>query len=90
MKRDMDLIRDILLKVESGQKVFAPISSTTAAALGVSIETPMSDEEADQLRGHLDLLEQEKYIEIEARMGVGLCYVKALTWKAHDFLDSGT
>jgi hypothetical protein len=66
MKRDMDLIRDILLKIEAGQEVFAPISSTVACAMGYSNETPLSKEEAEKLRGHLDLLEQEGLIEIRS------------------------
>jgi hypothetical protein len=88
MKRDMDLIRELLLKIEAGQNTFAPISSDMAAALGIPIEEPMSREAAERLAGHLELLEQGGLIEIEARMGAGTYHIGAITWAGHDFLDS--
>ena len=88
MKRDMDLIRDILMKIEGGQLAFTAISSDMASRLDIPLETPMSEEEADQLRGHLDLLEQGEFIEIEARYGGGLYQIKGLTWQGHEFLGS--
>jgi hypothetical protein len=56
MKRDMDLIRDILLKIEGGQRMFETLSSDEARLLEIPVETPMSREEADKLIYHLDLL----------------------------------
>jgi Hypothetical protein (DUF2513) len=88
LKRDMDLIRDILLKIEGGQRLFEPISSDTAAALG-TLETPISREEADRLSGHLDLLEKEGFIAIEMRSAAGAYWVKGLTSRGHDFLERG-
>lgn len=46
MKRDMDLIRDILLKIEGGQRMFETLSSDEARLLEIPVETPMSREEA--------------------------------------------
>ncbi len=88
MKRDMDLIRDLLIKIEGGQQTFETMSSEMASILRTSPETSMSEEEADRLRGHLDLLEQGGFIEIEARAGAGSYWIKGLTWQGHDFLDS--
>jgi hypothetical protein len=87
LKRDMDLIRDILMKIEGGQQVFEPISSDMASCLSIPLETPMSKEEADQLRGHLDLLDRDGTIEIEARQVGGSYLIKGLTRQGHDYLD---
>lgn len=88
LKRDMDLIRELLLKIEAGQNMFEPISSNVANCLGIEVENSMSQEEAEQLAGHLDLLEEGGFIEIEARFGAGSYLIKAITWGGHDFLDS--
>lgn len=88
MKRDMDLIRDILMEIEGGQRVFETTSSDEAAALGIPLETSRSQKEADRLRGHLDLLGQSGFIEIEERTGAASYLIKGLTWQGHDFLDS--
>ncbi len=88
MKRDMDLARNILLKIEGGQKVFETASTETAAMLGFTPEGAMTREEADQLDGHLKLLEQAGFIEIDARMGGGAVLVDGLTWNGHEFLNT--
>ena len=86
MERDMDLIRDLLLKIAGGQKMFPTLSSDEASILRITLETPMTREEAEKLKYHLDLLEQRGLIEIEMRSSGYL--VKGLTWQGHDFLDS--
>jgi hypothetical protein len=88
MKRDMDFIRDLLLKVEEGQKVFETASAEQASFLGYTPETSLTREEADKIEGHIDLLEQAGFIELDERMGGGTVLVKGLTWEGHDFLDS--
>ena len=88
MKRDMDLIRDILLKIEGGQRMFETLSSDEARLLEIPVETPMSREEADKLIYHLDLLGRDGTIEIEAQLGVGSYLIKGLTRQGHDYLDS--
>jgi hypothetical protein len=88
LKRDTDLIRDILLKIEDGQKMFNTLSSDEAPLLGISLETPMSREEADKLIYHLDLLDREGIIEIETRLVGGSYLIKGLTREGHDYLDS--
>jgi hypothetical protein len=45
MDGDIDLIRDILLKIENGQQLFEPISSDDATALGMTLEKPMTRKE---------------------------------------------
>lgn len=88
MKRDLELVRDLLLKIEAGQKVFETLSSEYAAMLHVTDLPPLTQAEADALLGHLDLLENAGLIEISSRSTSGSIYVKGLTWSGHDFLDS--
>ena len=67
MKRDMDLIRELLLKIENGQTSFI-LTSDTAAALSLSpAEGGMTAEAAAKLEEHLILLEQAGFIEIMSR-----------------------
>ena len=60
MKRDMELIREILLSIEAGQKDFDTLSNEHAEVLRLRIapEKPLPKEDAVKLEGHLDLLEQ--------------------------------
>jgi hypothetical protein len=86
MKRDMDLIRELLLKIENGQTSFI-LTSDTAAALSLSpAEGGMTAEAAAKLE--LILLEQAGFIEIMSRSLSGHYAIKRLTWEGHDFLDS--
>jgi len=88
MKRDMDFIRELLLKIERGESRFETLSTDDAHILGVTLDAPLSAEESERLIGHLDLLEQANFIEIESKGSAGLYCVKGLTWEGHDFLDS--
>jgi hypothetical protein len=88
MKRDMDLVRELLLKVEGGVSTFEPIASDVAEILGVTPEVSMSREDADKLRGHLELIEEAGFLEIETRGGGGVYAIKRITWQGYEFLDS--
>ena len=87
LERDLDCVRDLLLRMEAGEATFCTISSATAQALMIELESEVSDEEAQKLAYHLDLLEQGELITIGFRSGGGDVHVDALTWKGHDFLD---
>jgi Hypothetical protein (DUF2513) len=88
MKRDMDLIRELLLKIENGQTSFI-LTSDTAAALSLSpAEGGMTAEAAAKLEEHLILLEQAGFIEIMSGSLSGHYAIKRLAWEGHDFLDS--
>ncbi|RRA02548.1 DUF2513 domain-containing protein [Burkholderia cepacia] len=89
MKRDMDLIRELLLKLEA-----LPVSLTelklidgNAAAVQVEGYSP------EQIDYHLVLLEQAGFIHggglenFGMRMGPGIGF-QSLTWAGHDFLDA--
>lgn len=78
MKRDLDLIRKILLSVES--------DTTNRGFINVKIEgyTP------DQIFYHVALLKEAGYIEAKEFSGDDKheWYPTRLTWNGHEFLDA--
>ena len=88
MKRDMEYIRELLLEIEAGKRVFETLSSEAAAILGVSLEKPVTQEEAVKLSGHLDLMQRESLIEIGFSSLGGAVVVSGLTGKGHELLES--
>lgn len=87
MKRDMDLIRKVLLEIEDGKKFYEIRSSEVSAALGISDEGGLSREEAHRWEYNMGLLKDEGYVDFSLRSG-GVWWVEGITWKGHDFLDS--
>ncbi len=90
MKRDMDLVREILLKAETREKV------STGDLLGLVEPT---EEGAKKLAYHLEMLTQQaKFLGGNAHWthGVGPNHDEArrewyaldLTWAGHEFLDA--
>jgi Hypothetical protein (DUF2513) len=84
MKRDMDLIRELLLKLEA-----LPLRPG-----GIVHITPDADEIAvagynsDQIEYHLTQLRNAGFIDeggVNPMIGIGF---RSLTWDGHDFLDS--
>ena len=88
MKRDMELIRDLLLKIEGGQRSFEVLSPKSASILCIEQEEPLTKEKADQLEYHLGLLDDAGYLKEFERASGGVVYVSGLTMSGHDFLDS--
>ena len=84
MERDEAYLRDLLKRVKAGQSVFLPVSNDDAD--GFYVQSELSQEEADKLRHHLHLAEQEGLIEVEFRTGHDVCHVRGLTQKGDDFL----
>lgn len=82
MKRDMDLVRAILLLVES---------SDTDLMASVSIE-PLKEQGylEPQIFHHIKLLNEAGLVEAKDSSSYNGAYweVKALTWEGHDFLDA--
>ena len=87
MKRDMDLIRDLLLEIEGGRKSFIMLPKSHAAALGISEEDALEDEQAAALEYHLGLLEDAGFTEFRRTSG-GYWYTETLSWSGHEFLDN--
>jgi hypothetical protein len=88
MKRNKELIRDILLKIESGETAFNTLSKEVAPHLGLSPNEGIPDEEAKELKYHLNLLIKYKWITTHIFSGDGHYHIEGLTWEGHDFLDS--
>ena len=80
MKRDMDLIRELLLEIEAGK--------TNFAICPVTEQGRPEWEEAWRLGEHLHLLEQAKMIEASTNAAAGHVIVRGITWQGHDLLDS--
>lgn len=88
MKRDMDLIRDLLLKIEDGQRSFDLLTPEIAEILGESSEGRQPREQAEQLEYHLNLLVDGGLITIHAKLSGAVWQIGQITWAGHDFLDT--
>ncbi|CAG9245673.1 hypothetical protein WK39_19155 [Burkholderia cepacia] len=85
MKRDMDLIRELLLKLEAlpmrpGDIVLLDTNDTEMQVDGYS---------TDQIDYHLALIREAQLIEAPGRGSMdGRITFRRLSWAGHDFLDS--
>jgi hypothetical protein len=79
MKRDMDFIRELLLRIEGGEKQFSWSGTQTGR---------QHNPEEEKLGEHIRLLKQAEFIDVEAESISGVVFLKGLSWKGHDFLDS--
>jgi hypothetical protein len=84
MKRDMDLIRTILLKIEADQKFDgSSYHSAGAANLGIT------DHANEEVIYHVVMLVDAGFLVGNTKMTrAGAVVVSKLTWPGHDFLDS--
>jgi len=83
VKRDMDLIRALLLRIEE-HDIVVYISDLKGAP-------SLQDFEDDVLIYHLDLMEEAGLINGKRTSGlstVGPWIVQRLTWEGHEFLDT--
>jgi hypothetical protein len=80
MKRDMDLIRAILQRVESDESI------TPAQPLEIPEHTP------EQVNYHIALLKDAGFIEAaidgDLSGAVTSAFIDRLTWQGHEFLDA--
>lgn len=86
-KRDMDLIRSLLLEIEGGKRAFEITSVSLAPIFDIDPLTALSDEDAARMDHHLDLLSDAGFVEFE-RLNGGVWLVKRMTWKGHEFLET--
>ena len=80
MKRDMDLIREILIKIEEHEDGRAP---------NVIVVDGYTEDQIYHhiyLMGQANLLEVSDYTTIDSKSPVAMPY--SMTWKGHDFLDA--
>jgi len=84
MTRDMDLIRELLLKLEALPLRPGSILHITPDADEIAV----SGYSADQIEYHASLIREAGFIEdggVRPMVGFGF---RRLTWEGHDFLDS--
>lgn len=84
MKRDMDLIRELLLKLESLPSKMGDVFSITPEDEEVSVEgyTPA------QIEYHLSLLREIGFIECPGSQPMFGITFSGLTWAGHDYVDA--
>jgi len=83
---DVDLIRDILVRIEGGQRSFSVLPVDSAQALGIEPETKLTRQEAKNLEDHLNLLDDRGLIKIAFRSGAGSYAIDGLTLQGRDYL----
>lgn len=84
MKRDMDLIRELLLKLET-----LPLRPGDVWLLAPHTEDIQIDSfDADQIGYHLSLIQDAEFIDTGGIGGMDGIGFRSLTWAGHDFLDS--
>ena len=84
MKRDMDLIRELLLKLESVPSEMGDVFSFSPEDKEVSVEgyTPA------QIEYHLSLLREIRFIECPGSQPMLGITFSGLTWAGHDYIDA--
>lgn len=89
MKRDMDLVRSLLLRIEA----LSPTDQNAPVQQIYSLNTReaplrMGDEDPAELHYHMRLLADAGYLDLaQTQFAEGFNF-RGLTWKGHDFLDS--
>lgn len=87
MRRDMDLIRSLLLEIEEGRRVFKTLSKDTAEIIGVNPAEALPEAEAERLKYHLFLLSDAGFVTFTQHSG-GLWQVGHITWTGQEFLSA--
>jgi len=84
MTRDMDLIRELLLRLEA-----LPLQTGAIVMLtGVEPEIAVAGYSHEQIEYHLHLLKEAGLIEsTRSQPMIGIMF-RGLSWRGHDFLDS--
>jgi predicted transcriptional regulator len=86
MKRDLDLLRNIMIYLEDNLAAGENIESTN-----ISLYDGSSNEEYKKLSEHIKLLIEDGLIETSKPMGMGgftIFMILRITSKGHDFLDA--
>jgi DNA-binding transcriptional ArsR family regulator len=84
MKRDMELIRKLLLKLESHPSERGDVFSIVPPDDAVAVYGYTDDE----IAYHLDLLSEAGLIDSPGSQPMGGVTFARLSWAGHDFLDS--
>ena len=82
MKRDMDLIRELLLKLEAWPMERGDVVPVIPEDKGFS----SLGRSAHEIEYHLNLLLERGLIDSPSQSNVGI-YFRGITWEGHDFLS---
>jgi hypothetical protein len=82
VRRDMDLIRQVLLKLEADPKL-----DGTRWVHYTPDDLGLTDRSAEELAYHLGLLIEEGFLRGSPMTFEGLQPISRLTWKGHEFLS---
>lgn len=81
MKRDMDLIRDILIRIEDDPKM----DGTREFYFQTAEEMGFPNHSSDEVAYHFSLLVEEGFVDGAASAFLPII-VRRLTWRGHEFL----
>lgn len=84
MRRDMDLIRDLILNLEAMQRKPGILEELSPGEGEMIVEGYSSDE----IAYHLNLIMEAGFLVTHGRMGSGNILFERLAWTGHDFVDS--
>ena len=79
MKRDMDLIRDILFYIEKEHDGDEPLLLDF---------DKFPEEKPEDVFGHVEILIQGGFLKFHKQSFIQLPLSNGITWEGHDFLDS--
>lgn len=84
MRRDMDLIRELMLKLEAMPRKPGIVEELSAGEGEMIFEGCSSDE----IDYHLNLIVEAGFLATHGTMMSGAVLFDRLTWAGHDFVDS--
>lgn len=87
LRRDMDMIRDLLLEIEGGKTVFELIDAEIAECLGDGSANIMPKELVAKTELHLKLLADAEFISLRQLSG-GFWQITELHWAGCDFVET--
>lgn len=88
MKRDADLIRQLLLRIEAQR---LGVGGAVDQVLTLSASKPplcLEGEDPDEVQYNMRLLAEAGYLQMPKTQFTGSFNIRGLTWAGHDFLDS--
>jgi hypothetical protein len=83
-KRDMDLVRELLLRLESLQMEMGDVFTISPDDRRIAVD----GFDTARIEYHLSLLRAERLIDCPGSQPMLGITFSGLTWKGHDFLDS--
>lgn len=84
MRRDMDLIRAIVLKLESWELTPGPVMVVT----DIEKDFPIEGYTAEQIGYHIKLITDEGWIDSPGPSSFSMFTFRSLTWQGHEFADT--